>query len=1433
MADNGLPPVPETAQILTPGGLLTPVWSGWFRQLFKRVGGFNGSLAISDGSITTPLLANNAITNAKAAKMPPHTFKGNNTGVTANPLDLTQAQLTAELNAFVGDSGSGGTKGLVPAPGSGSAAAGKYLGAGGTFSVPAGFEVNIKSFGVVGDGVTDDTAAVQAWANALGPKVVGVAAGTFKVNAQITFPINVTLDLRGAVFDFTGATGSFSTGACFFFSGGALTALPALSSDVSNNSRTLSFVSAPSVSPDDVIVVFNSTTFSYSGFRSNYYAGEMLVVGSVSGSTVTTFNNPYASYAISGGTIAAYKLAGTTVRINGGTILCVSGGTSGDPASLQISLGINCVITGLNAYKTNYANIYIDRCHNTFIHDCVVPKTLADTNGTSYGISVGNSQRVIITGCNIESTRHGIVFGGAASTGAIPCRDLVVDSCVLATSSTGGVTALNVHGNCEHYSFTNNRLIGGCTVSGNFSKVDGNFMIGDAAPCIEMAELLGFDHVITNNVYQGWVPATSASAGYFLDCSGVSSNFTSDTAFGGTLVVANNTVRFNPSGSETSAGVFLMAVRNRGCTQKLSVIVKGNTIERPYDSVNARDALYCDVVSGSMYDYIEISDNSVRGYGFDVRDALQISVKNNTIMDASTYGVSCNITLATTLRELSIVGNHIRGSKFAGVAMGGSGTNTFPVIEFRNNVIVENNLVSTGSSTTDSGAYLYFGTDIVSQNNYCGGTQAGAERPATYNQTTNLHEFGNVYYGTGAMTIANTTNRFGDSLLASYNVGTLYSYIGNAGIPAYSFIAAPDMGMYTASGRLAFATLGTKRLTIEDFSSGSGTLVFVGDGVSGGFTSGVFPNVSDGVMIFGGSTGSADGGQIRCYGGNHLTKAEYLELAHGNHVAMTCDASSNIGFGKVPTVAFDSNNPMSGPNGTAGAPTFTFTSTQNMGVYRADALTLGLATEGLVRLKVSAFASSHGAFVFLGDATSAQTNGIFSNAADGLQIFGGSTGATAGGQIVVYGSTHATKANFVEIRVGATAKITMDGSGNVTLVNALPIASGGSGQTTAQAAMDAFAGAVTSGSYLRGNGTHVLMAAIQAADVPTLNQNTSGSSASCTGNAATVTTNANMTGPITGTGNVTSITSQTGTGTKFVVDTAPTIAGLLTQTGQYTNSFAGTASNPAMFFSGSPFTGGSGTTTRPAFLFEDAATPSTGWSTSGTYIGVNALSTFSGDLLNLSKAGTTEFNVTAAGSAVLRGTLQCAQITLGASGILSTGNNVTVIVGSTRTFATVDQVQIATSTNNGSTGTHAAASILPTYNQTSTAGGTDLLINRTESAIGSGAHKLIDAQIGSSSKFAVDRTGAIGNAAPQTTLTGSAGTALCNQPFNGSTYKKVMIFLSGFTDTGTQTYTFPTAFTNTPFVSGLAAGVSGATVTASTIKFTVTTQTGFVFLEGY
>lgn len=88
--------------------------------------------------------------------------------------------------------------------------------------------------------------------------------------------------------------------------------------------------------------------------------------------------------------------------------------------------------------------------------------------------------------------------------------------------------------------------------------------------------------------------------------------------------------------------------------------------------------------------------------------------------------------------------------------------------------------------------------------------------------------------------------------------------------------------------------------------------------------------------------------------------------------------------------------------------------------------------------------------------------------------------------------------------VTSSGSLTLGGTlSNVNLATqvtgTLPINNGGTGQTTAQTAMNAFAGAVTSGSYLRGNGTNVVMSTIQATDVPTLNQNTTGTAANVTG----------------------------------------------------------------------------------------------------------------------------------------------------------------------------------------------------------------------------------------------------------------------------------------------------------------------------------------------
>lgn len=87
------------------------------------------AIGITDGTITLAKLANlTAATIVGRAS-------GGGSGV---PQALTGTQVAVIVDAFVGDSGAGGTKGQVPAPAAGDAGARKVLGAGGGWVTPGG-----------------------------------------------------------------------------------------------------------------------------------------------------------------------------------------------------------------------------------------------------------------------------------------------------------------------------------------------------------------------------------------------------------------------------------------------------------------------------------------------------------------------------------------------------------------------------------------------------------------------------------------------------------------------------------------------------------------------------------------------------------------------------------------------------------------------------------------------------------------------------------------------------------------------------------------------------------------------------------------------------------------------------------------------------------------------------------------------------------------------------------------------------------------------------------------------------------------------------------------------------------------------------------------------------------------------------------------------
>lgn len=143
-------------------------------------------------------------------------------------------------------------------------------------------------------------------------------------------------------------------------------------------------------------------------------------------------------------------------------------------------------------------------------------------------------------------------------------------------------------------------------------------------------------------------------------------------------------------------------------------------------------------------------------------------------------------------------------------------------------------------------------------------------------------------------------------------------------------------------------------------------------------------------------------------------------------------------------------------------------------------------------------------------------------------------------------------------------------------------------------------------------------------------------------------------------------------------------------------------------------------------------------------------------------------------------TLGSTSIALGATsttpaGLTSIGvNSVSSASGSALSLAGGDATHGIISTGFGATnaatsGTQTSFSLTPTYNQASgTATNYDLLVNRTETAVGSGTQRLLSLQVGSTEKFGVDDTGIVKSGTWQGSSISAAYLNVANSIINNS-----------------------------------------------------------------
>jgi hypothetical protein len=375
----------------------------------------------------------------------------------------------------------------------------------------------------------------------------------------------------------------------------------------------------------------------------------------------------------------------------------------------------------------------------------------------------------------------------------------------------------------------------------------------------------------------------------------------------------------------------------------------------------------------------------------------------------------------------------------------------------------------------------------------------GWDNIINYNGTAVINGTGNLIAGQLSGTIPSAV------------LGNSTHYIGTTAIALNRASAAQSLSGVSIDGNAATATtlqtartltIGSTGKTFDGSANVSWTLAEIGAYAAtnpSGYTT------NTGTVTSVGGTGTVSGlslsGTVTTTG--NLTLSGTLSVAASNFSSQTA------------------NQFLAAPNGTAGVPTF-------RAIVAADIPTLNQNTTGSSGSCTGNAATVTNGFYTSGGTLTGQlistdtwdttTGGgnIYLNSATGNRIdFNGNgvaapafTTRSAGTKLVLYPNVGASSVDFAlgiesnnmwfstvdntnggfKWYHGTTNTMSLLSTGILSVVTGFRINN-----------------AATSGQYLRGNGTNFVSSAIQAADVPTLNQNTTGSSGSCTGNAATAT----------------------------------------------------------------------------------------------------------------------------------------------------------------------------------------------------------------------------------------------------------------------------------------------------------------------------------------
>lgn len=623
--------------------------------------------------------------------------------------------------------------------------------------------VTPEMFGAKGDGVADDTSAfsdLADYCNSGKASRIFVPKGNYIINSPIAFTKDVEFygDGKDTLLDCRGITSGQS---CISFTG-STTSIGTTTAQADQGDLTISMSSVLNLSVGDLITIYDTTDGSWSAERTYYRKGEFCFVASISGTDVTLLSPLLDSY-ISGSVIT--KIEPITANIHDLYIKVYDAGASNSPMGISVAYGKDITINNIYADGSNYTHLDIGKCINVVVGEVFISYYSTNLVGLNYGMTIGNSQNVVVKNSTLKSRRHGIAIGGGDGATCVINRFVTVQNCYL--ENLGELECGDIHGNSQFITYNGCTFMDGLTISGADVTVDHCKLFGldDAGRALSMSHLVKGVFNITNSYI----------------------------SYDGTLTDANGMIRILSSTEEETN------LRIRFVNNEISVLAPD---KQPLKFENQHghnfrielinNTIHAETTGGrSLLEFknpasVIARGNYMKKVGFNFAADYttmvlnEVVVEDNVLVGVPVNAISCAGKSSFYIDHCLIRRNIIMDSSFSGL-----------MADHVDNLVISNNyIVNNGGDSTQSS---------YRRNNIYAGNLNSVELLDNIIGTTAGHSFAyNIYMD--ASFLVNKNNRF---------IGGNTTFNKGASMQEVSEIVSTSTNLITVSYGTAIPTVGT------------------------------------------------------------------------------------------------------------------------------------------------------------------------------------------------------------------------------------------------------------------------------------------------------------------------------------------------------------------------------------------------------------------------------------------------------------------------------------------------------------------------------------------------------------------------------------------------------------------------------------------------